>query len=124
MTSCDEGGSRPPERWGATAEHIVSEIKPRRALDFGCDGGWLVRALRDRGVEAFGIDLADGAPGEMLGDAAPHCWRASAAEPIAGRYDLIVCVEALAHLSADDARRAIANICASAGDVVFSAAAD
>ena len=50
------------EHWtrffGAIADHLVSSIQPRRVLDAGCALGLLVEALRDRGVDAEGIDLS------------------------------------------------------------------
>ena len=34
----------------------VTQLGLRRVLDVGCGEGWLVRALRGRGIDAFGID--------------------------------------------------------------------
>jgi len=40
-----------------------------------------VEALRDRGVEAFGIDILKYAFGEVRSDVKPYCRLASAVEP-------------------------------------------
>ena len=40
------------EFFGAVADHIVAELKPEVVLDAGCAMGYLVAALRDRGVKA------------------------------------------------------------------------
>ena len=103
---------------------MVAEIKPRRVLDVGCAKGFLVEALRDRGVEAFGIDISEYAIGEVRPDIKPYCRVASAVEPFDDHYDLITCIEVLEHLSEEDGRRAIANICRSAEDVLFSSTPD
>ena len=46
-----------PEHWveffGMIADRIVKDIHPQTVLDAGCAMGYLVAALRDRGVEAY-----------------------------------------------------------------------
>ena len=54
--------------FGLVADHIVKQIRPRKVLDAGCAKGFLVEALRDRGVEAYGIDLSEYAIGEVRRD--------------------------------------------------------
>jgi len=39
-----------------TAQHIVDLFKPERTLDVGCAKGFLVKALDELGVDAYGID--------------------------------------------------------------------
>lgn len=39
-----------------TARHIVDLFKPERTLDVGCAKGYLVKALDELGVDAYGID--------------------------------------------------------------------
>ena len=40
------------------AERIDLEINPGSVLDAGCAMGFLVEALRHRGVEAWGVDVS------------------------------------------------------------------
>ena len=51
------------EKWfgffGNIADNIVEKIQPETVLDIGCAYGLLVESLRDRGCEAFGIDVSD-----------------------------------------------------------------
>src|SRR5262245_15881015 len=110
--------------FGTIADHIVSEIKPRRVLDVGCAKGFLVESLRDRGVEAFGVDISEYAISEVRPDIRPYCRVASAVDPLDCSYDLIVSIEVLEHLSEEEGRAAIANICRSTNDVLFSSTPD
>src|SRR5437899_10358722 len=79
--------------FASIADRIVSDIGPGTVLDVGCAKGFLVEALRDRGVEAFGIDVSGYAIGEVRSDVRSFCSVASATEPIPRRYDLIGCIE-------------------------------
>ncbi len=106
--------------FGAIADKIIRELKPGRVFDVGCAKGFLVEALRDRGVEAWGSDVSEYAIGEVRPDLRPFCSLASAAEPIPGRYDLVTCIEVLEHLSEEDGKTAIRNMTAAADVVLFS----
>lgn len=108
----------------ATAEFIANTIKPRRVLDAGCAKGFLVEALRDRGIEAFGVDISEYAISEVRPDIRPYCRVGSLVQPLSEQYDLITCIEVLEHLTEEEARGAIANICQSTGDVLFSSSPD
>src|ERR1700675_4264980 len=65
------------EHWmrffGTIADHIVKDIGPRTVLDAGCAMGFLVEALRDRGVDAFGIDISEYAISQVRSDIKPYC---------------------------------------------------
>ncbi len=42
----------------------MAEMGPKKVLDVGCAKGFLVEAVRPRGVEAFGNDISEYAMGE------------------------------------------------------------
>lgn len=42
----------------AMADYIRRTIKPNRVLDIGCAKGYLVDVLREKGIEAFGVDIS------------------------------------------------------------------
>ncbi|MCI0477286.1 MAG: class I SAM-dependent methyltransferase, partial [Anaerolineales bacterium] len=94
------------------AEHIVRELHPASVLDAGCAMGFLVESLRDRGVEAFGIDASAYAIERVREDMRSFCAVESVTTPLTRRYDLIVCIEVLEHLTPAEAEQAIANFCA------------
>jgi SAM-dependent methyltransferase len=102
------------------ADRIVSDIGPGSVLDAGCAMGFLVEKLRERGVEAFGVDISEYAIGQAHPDIRPYCWVGSAAAPLPRRYDLIVSIEVLEHMPQDEAERALANVCQYTDDILFS----
>jgi hypothetical protein len=112
------------EHWlsffGSIANRIVSDIHPKTVLDAGCAMGFLVEALRDRGVEACGIDLSAYALEQVREDIKPYCSQASVTDPFTSRFDLVVCIETLEHLAPVDSEQAVANIAAFTDDVLFS----
>lgn len=108
------------ESFGAIAERIAGDIQPRSVLDAGCAMGFLVEMLRERGIEAFGVDLSEYAIAQVHPDVQPYCWVGSVAEPFPQRYDLIVSIEVLEHMPQDAAEQTVANFCAHADDVLFS----
>lgn len=102
------------------ADRIIAEIAPRTVLDVGCAMGLLVEALRERGVEAFGVDISEYALSQAREDIRPFIWRASVLDPLPCRYDLIVCIEVLEHLAIQDVQKAVENLCGATDDVLFS----
>jgi SAM-dependent methyltransferase len=112
------------EHWkrffGGVADAIVAQLNPRTVLDAGCAKGFLVAALRERGVDAVGFDLS-----EVAVEAAPEAARGhvrvgSLTEPIEGRYDLVTCIEVIEHLDPADAARAVGNLAAASDTVLLS----
>ena len=121
-----------PEHWveffGMIADRIVNDLHPRTVLDAGCAMGYLVAALRDRGVEAYGVDISEYAISKVREDVRPFCRVASLTEAFPNdlpqHYDLVVTIEVLEHLYAEDGQKAIANLCKHADTVLFSSTPD
>lgn len=111
-------------RWldffSGVAEQIVGRLAPPTVLDAGCAMGFLVEALRDRGVAAEGVDVSEYALSQVRDDVKPYCRAASVLDPFPRRYALIVCLEVLEHLPPEAAEPAVANLCAFTDDVLFS----
>ena len=102
------------------AEHIASDIAPASALDAGCAWGFLVENLRQRNVEAYGIDISDFAISNVHPPVQPFCKVGSITDAFPRHYDLIVCIEVLEHMQPAEAEKAVANLCAHTADVLFS----
>ncbi len=106
--------------FGAIADQIVARIAPHTVLDAGCAMGLLVEALRQRGVECYGVDISEYAIARVHPDIRPFCWVGSITDPFPQRYDLIVCIEILEHMPAAESYKAIANLCQHTDDILFS----
>lgn len=106
--------------FGHIADRIVSDIQPSSVLDAGCATGFLVEALRQRGVEAFGVDISEYAIRNVHPSIQPYCWTDSVTSPFPRRYDLITCIEVLEHLPDQEAEQAVINFTRHADDVLFS----
>src|SRR5215470_14517740 len=83
------GGPVPYERndywltiFHGIADQVVRSLQPRKVLDAGCAKGFLVEALWERGVEAYGIDISEYAISEVRKDIHGFCRCASLTEPI------------------------------------------
>lgn len=112
------------EIFGRIADRIVADLAPRRVLDAGCAMGFLVETLRDRGIDAWGIDVSEHAIAQVHEPIGPYCRVGSITGDLGGDYDLIVSIEVMEHLPARDAEQAIENICAHTSDVLFSSTPD
>jgi SAM-dependent methyltransferase len=122
-TSCGEPYER-NEVWlnlfSSFAERIKVELNPNSVLDAGCAMGFLVEKLRQRGIEAWGVDISEYAIGKVAPSVKEYCWVGSVLEPFPRKYDLIVSIEVLEHLPAEHADRAVANLCNFSDDILFS----
>lgn len=107
-------------RMGQIADHVVGTLKPASALDAGCAMGILVEALRDRGVDASGVDISEFAIAQIPEPVAAYCRQGSLAEPLGERYDLVITIEVLEHIAEVDLQKAIDNLCDSTDRILFS----
>lgn len=114
----------PSEAWlnlfDAIAERIIREISPGSVMDAGCAMGLLVGALRKRGVQAYGVDISEYSIGMVPSEFQAYCQIGSVTEPFAQRFDLIVSIEVLEHMSSVDSEKAVANFCQYSDDILFS----
>ena len=119
---------RTEERWlnffNHIADELVRSLKPRTALDVGCAIGFLVEALRRRGVQAYGIDLSEYAIHQVPEDLKGFCTVKSVLEPLPDSfpltYDVITCIEVLEHMSHDEGQVAVRNIANKTPCILFS----
>lgn len=101
-----------------TAQFLASTFDNAATfLDVGCAKGFLVRALREAGRSCWGVDHSHWALAHAEPAARPYLIEARAeALPLHGRFDLVVAMGLLPHLTEQQARqflehaRALANI--------------
>lgn len=112
----------------SVADHIVKTLHPATVLDVGCAMGFLVAALRDLGVEAYGIDVSKYAVSHVREDIKPYCKACSALDPLPDnfpkRYDLLTNIEVAEHLYEEDGKKLIQNICGYSDRILFSSTPD
>ena len=106
------------------AEEICRRIAPLHVLDVGCGVGFLVEALRDRGVDALGLDISAWARDQWPRSLHSVCSMGSVIDELHGEFDMISCLEVLQELPGPMAEAAIANLCRHAPAVLFSASPD
>jgi hypothetical protein len=106
------------------ADRIVRDLHPASFLDAGCAMGFLVEAMHQRGVDAWGFDISEYAISQVHESVADRCKVASLTEPLERRYDLITCIEVLEHIPPADGEKAIANLCAATDRLLISTTPD
>jgi O-antigen biosynthesis protein len=105
-------------------ETVVHDIRPRSVLHAGCRDGSVVAALREQGIDAYGLDVSGAATASVVDAAAAHCSFGSLLSELDRGYDLVVCIDGLQDLPPDDRAAAIANICRHTDEVLFVAPPD
>jgi SAM-dependent methyltransferase len=103
---------------------IVARLAPQSVLDAGCGIGLLVRSLRQRGVEAWGIDISEYAVSQVPEDVRAYCSVASITDELERDFDLITCIEVVEHLPPDLGRQAIENLARHTDSILFSSSPD
>lgn len=112
------------EHWlnffGAIAARIVNDFSPKTMLDAGCAKGFLVECLRDKGVNAFGIDISEHAIASVYEPIKEYCKVASIADSLDSQYDAIISIEVVEHIEKSESEVAIANLCKHSDKILFS----
>jgi 2-polyprenyl-3-methyl-5-hydroxy-6-metoxy-1,4-benzoquinol methylase len=110
------------------AKNLIQTFHPKTVLDAGCAMGYLVAALRDKNVEAYGIDISEYAISKVREDIKPFCRSKSLTETLPPefptRYDLVVTIEVLEHLTEEEGKIVIENLCSYADTIIFSSSPD
>ena len=124
FTNCCGRPYKKDEVWMAffarIADNIVKKLNPKRVLDAGCAMGFLVEALRQRGVNAYGCDISSYAISKVPASVKAFCWQSKVSDELEEQYDLIICQEVFPHVQLKEAETAVGNFCRHANDVIFS----
>ena len=104
-------------------EWIITDFHPASLLEIGCASGFLVKHMRERGVEAWGINASNEIIQHVVPEAQPYCQVGSLSEPLPlSHYDLILCIDVLEHLAAESAENAVRYLCQSSNAILVSCA--
>lgn len=102
------------------ADRVVGVVNPSTVLDVGCAKGLLVQALREKSVDASGLDVSQHAVETAHPDVRGHLRVASATDPIEGRFSLVTCIEVLEHMAPAPAQQAIDRMSEVTDRILFS----
>lgn len=92
-------------RFKEWAEEIVKLFNPKTVLDVGCAKGYLVKHLREMGVEAWGCDISEYAISEADPEVKPYLFLWDLTKPIpqiTNPYDLVTSHDVLEHIPEAD----------------------
>lgn len=110
------------------AKNIVERFSPKTVLDAGCAYGYLVKALRNLGVDAYGIDISEHAISKADKDIQPFVAVHSITEELPSdfpkKFDLVITIEVLEHISPEDGKQAIKLLCSYANTIIFTSSPD
>lgn len=112
----------------SVAQNIIDKFNPTTVLDAGCAMGYLVEALRKKGVEAYGFDVSEYAIANVAEEVKPYCFVHSITEKlpddIPKKFDLVITIEVMEHLFPQDGSRAISNLCQYSDTIIFTSTPD
>jgi len=104
------------------ARFLKATFQPKRVLDAGCGMGFLIKWLREYGVEAYGFDISSYAvkhvsdepyltPGKV--DIRPYLLQAELGKPLPYKddtFDLVTSLDVFEHLTVEQAIRGIQEL--------------
>jgi SAM-dependent methyltransferase len=106
--------------FGAVAAQLLQHVQISTALDVGCAKGFFVEALLRRGVDAYGVDISEYAIAAASDVVRERVSVHDLTAPLAGKWDLISCIEVIEHMDPVDAQKAIDHITAATDLVLLS----
>lgn len=77
------GGLVDDGRWGPVAEDIIKDYKPSKVLELECEKGFLLKALKDLGVDVLGVESSKYARSKCVVPVSPR-------PPEECNYDLVI----------------------------------
>lgn len=116
------------ELFDSIAENIVNQLHPKTVLEMSCAFGYLVEALRKKGVEAYGIDISEYAINNAEESIKPYVKNMSALDELPNdfpkHFDLVVSIEMIEHLYEEDGLKVIDKMASYADKVLISSTDD
>jgi len=99
--------------WQTLPEIIIKEFNPRRVLDIGCAKGYLMKYLRNRSIEADGVDISEYAVANADPSIRPYIMNCDISKRTLYQddyFDLICSFNLLEHLTIEELKSAVDEI--------------
>lgn len=106
------------------AAEIKRMLNPTTVLDVGCSIGAIVSAMREIGVESYGVDVSEYAISLVKDSEKQYVHVQDVMDDLPSffpqHYDVVTCIEVAEHIPPENAARFIARLCDLGDYVVFS----
>lgn len=106
------------------ARNLVDIYQPKTVLDVGCAIGYLVKALRDLGVDAYGVDASEYAVRSVPDEMRAYCYLGNVVhglpKELQQKFDLVINIEVAEHIYEEDVPVYLDNLCTCSDVIVFS----
>lgn len=92
------------EQYNIWADEIIAKYNPTSVLDIGAAKGFLVKALRDKGVKAYGLDVSEYALDNAIPEVTNYLFLHDITSPREleiPKVDLIVSTDTFEHIPED-----------------------
>lgn len=113
------------EHFGLMARMIAEHLGPQVSLDVGCARGYFVQAMRQHGIQGYGMDVSSYALANCADGMSNYLRQGDATKGLPffnGSFDVVTCMECLEHLTMPLAAIAeMARVLRHGGYVVASA---
>jgi SAM-dependent methyltransferase len=107
---------------------LLKIVHPKTHLDVGCAMGFMVRSMRKRGIESYGIEPSTFAFSNVVVESRRFVKHAGIfdlpVDDLPKRFDLVTCVEVVEHLDPSEEDAAIDVLCGLSDLVYFTSAYD
>ena len=102
--------------------HLVRWLRPRSAIHFGCSLGYLVEALRDQSIDAYGVDPSEYYLLNIRRDLTQFYSGGSCVDfPLTKKeYDLVICSEELNKYSPQELGAAVEKLSKIGRDIIIT----
>lgn len=108
--------------------YVATEIKrilnPKTVLDVGCSIGAIVSAMREIGVESYGVDVSEYEISQVKDSEKQYVYVQDVMDDLPSffpqHYDVVTCIEVAEHIPQENAAEFVARLCDLGNYVVFS----
>ena len=113
------------ERYTEMAQWLCANLKPKRAIDFGCGNGFIISQLKQCGVTVTGVEGSLNAIEYAAQNITKDIQIADLNKSLDfGKYDLVICSEVAEHLPKESADAFVNTLSSHSTKIIFFTAAE